>query len=122
MVKISISLRIPKMEDGNNFGVGVQEEALGVLESAVDLAMDYYDKLTKYFQLRAKLVSKILKWPYVEDYRDAVRELDEKQGVTLRTTARELRQTYLILWDLITKNMAKLKNPRNQSSARSFVY
>lgn len=119
-LKISISLRIPRMEDGNNFGVGVQEECLGELGSAEDTAFSHYDKLTKYFQLRAKLVSKVLKWPYIEDYRDAVRELDEKQAVALKNTAEEIRQNYLVLWDLINKNINKIKNPRNQHT--SMIY
>ena len=43
---------IPKIEDGNNFGVGVQEDALAELRQVEAECATYLDQLSRYFLTR----------------------------------------------------------------------
>lgn len=52
-------LNIPRIEDGNNFGVSVQEEVLNELTRSEDSAFGALDSATKYFVSRGKLISKV---------------------------------------------------------------
>jgi len=114
-VKIWIQLNIPKIEDGNNFGVSIQEETVSELGRAEDSGFSVLESMTKYFITRAKLVSKILKYPKVEDYRQSVIELDEKEFVNLKLCCLDLRNNYSILYDMITKNLEKIRTPRSSN-------
>jgi len=114
-VKIWIQLNIPRIEDGNNFGVSIQEETVSELSRAEDSGFAVLESMTKYFVTRAKLVTKVLKYPNVEDYRQTVKELDDKEFVNLRFCALDLRNNYAILHDIIMKNLEKLKTPRSSN-------
>ena len=57
-LKMFIELLIPRVEDGNNFGVQVQEEVLSLLTSVESQSMAMEDEAVKYHQGRAKLLSK----------------------------------------------------------------
>lgn len=70
---------IPKIEDGNNFGVSIQEDTLAEIQSVESEAAAFFDQISRYFVSRAKVVSKVAKYPHIEDYRRAVVELDEKE-------------------------------------------
>jgi hypothetical protein len=111
-VKIWIQLNIPRIEDGNNFGVSIQEETVNELGRAEDSGFAVLESMTKYFVTRAKLVSKVLKYPNIEDYIQSIMELDEKEFINLRLCALDLRNNYTILHDMIIKNLEKLKTPR----------
>jgi len=54
----------------------------------------------------------ILKYPTVVDYVQTVAELDEKQFINMKLCAKDLRNNYAILFDMITKNLEKLEKPR----------
>ncbi|XP_025101012.1 proteasome activator complex subunit 3-like isoform X2 [Pomacea canaliculata] len=113
MVKMWISFLIPKIEDGNNFGVSIQEDTMAEARQVETESATYLDQLSRYYVTRAKIITKIAKYPHVEDYRQAVRELDEKQIVCLRLTLCEMRNHYASLHDIIHKNMDKIKKPRS---------
>lgn len=113
VLKMWITLLIPKIEDGNNFGVSVQEDALGEARQVESEAASYLDQISRYYITRAKLVSKVAKYPHLEDYRQAVRELDEKEYISIRLITCELRNHYASLHDVILKNMDKIKKPRS---------
>lgn len=66
------SFPVPKIEDGNNFGVAVQEETLGEIQSVESEAAAFFDQISRYFISRAKIVSKVAKYPHISDYRRAV--------------------------------------------------
>ena len=51
-IRIWITLLIPKIEDGNNFGVGVQEDALAELRQVEAECATYLDQLSRYFLTR----------------------------------------------------------------------
>lgn len=50
---------IPKIEDGNNFGVSVQEETLAEIQSVESEAAAFFDQISRYFCSRAKIISKV---------------------------------------------------------------
>jgi len=114
-VKLWIQLNIPRIEDGNNFGVSIQEETVNELSRAEDAGFAVLESMTKYFVTRAKLVSKVMKYPSVQDYRQSVVELDEKEFINLRMCCMDLRNNYAILHDMILKNLEKIKTPRSSN-------
>jgi proteasome activator subunit 3 (PA28 gamma) len=118
-VKIWIQLNIPKIEDGNNFGVSIQEETVSELGRAEDSGFAVLENMTKYYITRAKLISKVLKYPGVADYRQSVVELDEKEYINLKLCCLDLRNNYAILYDMITKNLEKIRTPRSSNHLSS---
>ncbi|EAK89485.1 proteasome activator p28/ Ki autoantigen [Cryptosporidium parvum Iowa II] len=120
-IKLWVQLNIPQIQDGNNFGVGIQEETIQELGRVEDATFSLYESVCKYYSERARLSSKIIKYPNVEDYVEAVRELDERYWVSLRCSIADMRNNYAWLHDLLTKNWEKLSKPRNSEGA-SMVY
>eukprot|EP01126_Amoeba_proteus_P055257 TRINITY_DN6848_c0_g1_i1.p1 TRINITY_DN6848_c0_g1~~TRINITY_DN6848_c0_g1_i1.p1 ORF type:complete len:213 (-),score=31.03 TRINITY_DN6848_c0_g1_i1:135-773(-) len=119
-LKIWIHLNIPRIEDGNNFGVSVQEETLSEIARAEDTTFQTLDALTKYFVTRAKLVSKCQKYPTVEDYVESVYSLDEKVYIDLHMSTKDLRNNHAILYDMIQKNLEKIMKPRSSHTSSMF--
>ncbi|XP_065839961.1 proteasome activator complex subunit 3-like [Oscarella lobularis] len=113
-VKVWIQLLIPRIEDGNNFGVSIQEDTLSEVTRLESDTSSFLDHVSRYYVARGKLASKLLKYPSVEDYHIALNELDEKQYVALRLTLCEMRNIYSGLHDMIMKNLEKIKTPRTQ--------
>lgn len=112
-VKIWIQLNIPRIEDGNNFGVSIQEETVNELTRAEENCFSIMENISKYFANRAKLISKLMKYPQIDDYRESIHELDQKEVVNFRLCFLDLRNQYASLHDMIIKNLEKLKSPRN---------
>ncbi|XP_063071594.1 proteasome activator complex subunit 3 [Engraulis encrasicolus] len=115
-VKMWVQLLIPRIEDGNNFGVSIQEETVAELRTVEGEAASYLDQISRYYITRAKLVSKIAKYPHVEDYQRTVSEIDEKQYISLKIIVSELRNQYVTLHDMILKNIEKIKRPRSSNT------
>jgi len=115
-LKMAISVKVPPMCEGNNFGVEIQDGVIDDLCRAENGALDAADQIASYFQIRSKAISKILKWPRIEDYRVALQEFDESRSVNYKSMAVDLRNSYLILHDSITKNKEKLLKPREERS------
>ncbi|KAG2471322.1 proteasome activator complex subunit 3-like [Polypterus senegalus] len=115
-VKMWVQLLIPRIEDGNNFGVSIQEETVAELRAVEGEAASYLYQISKYFITRAKLVSKIAKYPHVEDYHRTVTEIDEKEYISLKIIVSELRNQYVTLHDMILKNIEKIKRPRSSNT------
>ena len=115
-LKIWIQLLTPKIEDGNNFGVSVQEEVMKKVCDVQSRAEKYRGKISKYFHVRAKIVSKIAKYPQLADYRHTLNEYDEKFFLYLKVMVTELRGMYALLYDIIIKNYEKLNKPRTSNA------
>uniref|UniRef100_A0A1A9ULL9 Proteasome activator PA28 C-terminal domain-containing protein n=1 Tax=Glossina austeni TaxID=7395 RepID=A0A1A9ULL9_GLOAU len=115
-LKMWISFMIPKIEDGNNFGVSIQEDTLAEIQTVETEAAAFFDQISRYFLSRAKVVSKVAKYPHIDDYRRAVVELDEKEYLSLWLVVCEVRNRYSSLHDIVTKNMEKLKKPRSSNA------
>lgn len=58
----------------------------------------------------------VAKYPHVEDYRQAVRELDEKEYLSMWLVMCEIRNRYCTLHDIVTKNLEKIKKPRSSNT------
>jgi len=116
MVKMWISYMIPKIEDGNNFGVSIQEETLAEVTAVESEGAVFFDQISRYFVSRGKVVSKVAKYPHIEDYRRSVAELDEKQYLSLWLVMCEIRNRYCTLHDLVMKNLEKIKKPRSENA------
>ncbi|XP_054168664.1 proteasome activator complex subunit 3-like [Oppia nitens] len=113
LVKMGISLMIPKIEDGNNFGVAIQQEILLVVAIVELKTEQQLEQFVEYYRKRAELVAKVAKYPHIIDYRNAVQELDRKFHLYLCLLAVDLRNHYISLHDLFIKNLNKIRNPRN---------
>ncbi|CAF0758511.1 unnamed protein product [Adineta steineri] len=113
IIKLWIQLMIPKVEDGNNFGVSIQEDSLAEVRTLETDVTQYLDLTYKYLISRGELVKKVAKYPHVDDYRRSVQSLDEKQFVSMRFIALELRNHYTSVHDLLMKNLEKIKRPRS---------
>uniref|UniRef100_A0A8C4HWU3 Proteasome activator complex subunit 1 n=1 Tax=Dicentrarchus labrax TaxID=13489 RepID=A0A8C4HWU3_DICLA len=92
------------------------EETVAELRTVEGEAASYLDQISRYYITRAKLVSKIAKYPHVEDYRRTVTEIDEKEYISLKIIVSELRNQYVTLHDMILKNIEKIKRPRSSNA------
>lgn len=90
-----ITYLIPRIEDGNNFGVSIQEDTIAEARQVESDAATYLDQVSRYFLTRAKIVTKLAKYPHVQDYRRVIQELDEKEFLSLRLVVCELRNHYV---------------------------
>lgn len=54
-----VSLLIPKIEDGNNFGVSVQEDTLAEIQQVEAEATNYLEQVSRYYASRGKIISKV---------------------------------------------------------------
>ncbi|XP_017487859.1 PREDICTED: proteasome activator complex subunit 3-like [Rhagoletis zephyria] len=120
LLKMWILFLIPRIEDGNNFGVSIQEDTLGEIRTVEAEASAYFDQMSRYFLGRAKIVTKIAKYPHVEDFRRNVEEIDEKEFLSLRLIVAELRNHYASLHDIVTKNLEKIKLPRTSNTSTMY--
>lgn len=120
LLKMWLMYLIPRIEDGNNFGVSIQEDVLGEIRASEGESAAYYDQISRYFALRGKTVAKIAQYPHIDDYRRAIQELDEKEFFSLRLIVAELRNHYATLHDLISKNGDKIRKPRSSNAQSMF--
>ncbi|KAJ1526825.1 hypothetical protein ONE63_008393 [Megalurothrips usitatus] len=116
LLKMWVSFMIPKIEDGNNFGVSIQEDTLAEIQSVESEAAAFFDQISRYYVSRAKIISKVAKYPHIADYRRSVQELDEKEYLSLWLVLNEVRNRYSTLHDIVTKNIDKIKKPRSTNS------
>ncbi|TEB38952.1 proteasome activator pa28, REG alpha/beta subunit [Coprinellus micaceus] len=114
--RLWVAMTLPKIEDGDNFGVGVQEEVLGELQRAQEAAFNLRDIPQKDHLTRAKICSKLIKYPNVEDYTIALKEHDQKQFFLARQHLTDIRNIYATLTDMIHKNIDKIRKPKANNS------
>ncbi|ETW87081.1 hypothetical protein HETIRDRAFT_377824 [Heterobasidion irregulare TC 32-1] len=116
-VKLWINLTMPKIEDGDNFGVQIQEEVLSELHRSQESAYNLRDGARQSHLNRAKIASKIIKYPHIEDYALALKEHDEKQLYVARQNLFDLRNIYAVISDILHKNIAKIRSPKGNNGA-----
>ncbi|XP_072006833.1 proteasome activator complex subunit 1 isoform X1 [Engystomops pustulosus] len=115
MVTLWLQLQIPQIEDGNNFGVAVQEKVFELMTGVRTKIDASNTQISKYLSDRGDAVAKASKSPHVGDYRALVQQLDESQYSELRITAFEIRNFYAMLYDVVMKNYNKIKRPRGDT-------
>jgi proteasome activator subunit 3 (PA28 gamma) len=104
---------IPKIEDGNNFGVEIQHETIETMTEIENEIRERLNCFTRYYAVRGDLTANVSEYPHSEDFRRAVQENDEKFHLSLCQTVIRVRDHYASLHDLVTKNLSKLKKPRS---------
>ncbi|KAM4809623.1 proteasome activator complex subunit 1 [Rhinophrynus dorsalis] len=115
MVTLWLQLQIPQIEDGNNFGVAVQEKVFELMTNVRTKLDAVQTQILKYLSDRGDAVAKAAKSPHVGDYRALVHQLDEAQYCEIRIAVLEIRNTYATLFDVVTKNYSKIKRPRGDT-------
>ncbi|TBU54886.1 proteasome activator pa28 REG alpha/beta subunit [Dichomitus squalens] len=119
-VKLWINLSMPKIEDGDNFGVQIQEDCLSELHRSQESAYNLRDAARQDYLTRAKICSKVMKYPHLEDYQLALKEHDEKQLYVARQNLHDLRSIYAVLMDILHKNIEKIRSPKGNNSSSMY--
>nr|AFK10498.1 proteasome activator PA28 subunit [Callorhinchus milii] len=114
-ITIWIQLLVPRIEDGNNFGVAVQEKVFELLTGSRTKVEGFQTQISKYFVDRGDAIAKAAKQTHVGDFRQSVHELDEAEFAEIRVMFMEIRNLYAILFDIITKNIQKVMTPRGET-------
>ncbi|XP_067389212.1 proteasome activator complex subunit 1 [Emydura macquarii macquarii] len=115
LVTVWVQLQVPRIEDGNNFGVAVQEKVFELMTGLRTKLEGFQTQISKYFSERGDAVAKAAKNPHVGDYRQLVHELDEAKYTELRLMVLEIRNLYAVLYDAVVKNFEKIKKPRGET-------
>uniref|UniRef100_UPI0037E8CBB4 proteasome activator complex subunit 2 n=1 Tax=Semicossyphus pulcher TaxID=241346 RepID=UPI0037E8CBB4 len=105
---------IPKIEDGNDFGVAIQEKILERITAVKTKVDGFQANLNKYFLERGDAVGKASKETHVMDYRSLVREKDEALYAEIRVITLDIRGFYAELYDIIFKNLDKVTKPKGE--------
>uniref|UniRef100_A0A668APC5 Proteasome activator complex subunit 2 n=1 Tax=Myripristis murdjan TaxID=586833 RepID=A0A668APC5_9TELE len=105
---------IPKIEDGNDFGVAIQEKILERITAVKTKVDGFQTNINKYFSERGDAVAKASKETHVMDYRSLVHEKDEAIYAEIRVIVLDIRGFYAELYDIISKNLEKVTNPKGE--------
>ncbi|KAM9839326.1 proteasome activator complex subunit 2 [Aulostomus maculatus] len=105
---------IPKIEDGNDFGVAIQEKILERITAVKTKVDTFQTNINKYFSERGDAVAKASKDTHVMDYRSLVHEKDEAIYSEIRVIVLDIRGFYAELYDIICKNLEKVTNPKGE--------
>lgn len=111
-LKLNLQLLIPPSDDSNTFGVEIQTETLAHLTAYEDIAFAALERILVYTSNRAKMASKVYKWPGIADYWSSVRELDEGMWLDGRCCVMECRESWMAVLDLLAKNEERLNDPK----------
>jgi proteasome activator subunit 2 (PA28 beta) len=113
-LSIWVKLNVPRIADGNNFGVEVQGEISEVLEATESSGYEILDSFTTYHNVRGTLIVQVVEHPGIQDFKESLKELDEKTYIKSSLLACELRNDYITLYDMLSKNMDTLVSPRGR--------
>lgn len=111
-IKMWITLKIPRMEDGNDFGVAIQEECVDTITDVEDEAYSILDSISNYYTTRGNYIVQMVSNPSVMDYAKCICQVDETQFFNTKLSIQSFRNNYALLYDLVTKNLEKLQAPR----------
>lgn len=122
MVNVSCWIHhlIPKIEDGNDFGVAIQEKILERI-AAVQKKMDeLLPNINKYMSERGDTIAKASKETHVMNYRSLVHEKDRDMFKEIRVILLDIRGLYTELYDVINKNLDKVTNPKGEEKSSMY--
>jgi len=117
-LSIWVKLNVPRFAGGNNLGVEVQHEISEVLQNTEVSCYEILDSFTTYHTSRANLVAQIMKYPGIGDFQEALKELDEKTYIKTSLLSCELRNDYITLYDLLSKNLELLTIPKGHEEEK----
>jgi proteasome activator subunit 3 (PA28 gamma) len=107
-LSIWIQLNVPRMQDNSSFSSEVQMQLLEQIKAAESVSDAVLDQFATYYVTRGELLTKLLKSPGLEDFRRAMVEVDEKMYMKTAMVAADIRSLYLLLFDLLSKNLSAL--------------
>jgi hypothetical protein len=121
LVQTYLILKTPVAEEGNNTGVEIQQQCAKTVADARRFVVgcENYPKL--YHSQRAKLASKCLKYPQLEDYQRALAERDHEECRDCRYLLIRLRLQCLAVVDVLHKNFEKVDDPKGLSRGGASV-
>merc|ERR1712212_127555 len=117
-----IVLLIPKAEDGNNFGVEVQEQCLVKLIEVEKQMGQILEEHAAYHLERSTIISKLMSNGEILDYSQYIYDADERQCRKLQDIAHSLRSCYNTVYHTITNNYEKITAPRGQGNSHIHLY
>uniref|UniRef100_H2ZUH9 Proteasome activator complex subunit 2 n=1 Tax=Latimeria chalumnae TaxID=7897 RepID=H2ZUH9_LATCH len=120
MVNAWILQLIPKIEDGNDFGVAIQEKLIERVNAIKTKAEGFQTTISKYFSERGDAVAKASKETHVMDYRTMVHDKDEAAYIEIRCIVMDIRGFYAELYDVIFKNLEKITNPKGEEKGSMY--
>lgn len=115
-----IHLQIPKIEDGNDFGVAIQEKILERIAAVQKKLDELPPNMNKYVSERAETIMKASKDAYVMNYRCQVHQKDRDMVMESRVILMDVRSLYTELFDVINKNLDKVTNPKGEEKSSMY--
>lgn len=64
--------------------------------------------------------AQVIKYPNVADYTRGLAESDEKQFNAIKFWTNDLRNSYVLLYDVLQKNIEKILKPRSQNATNMY--
>ncbi|SNX84112.1 related to Proteasome activator complex subunit 3 [Melanopsichium pennsylvanicum] len=119
-LKMYINLQMPQIEDGDTFGVSIQEEALNEIVRTQDSAYNLIATPFTYHSTRGDLAAKLVRYPGVADYAEAIKEHDRKMVYRLKMHLTDMRNMYAVVFDIVKKNIAKISKPKSGNQMGSY--
>merc|ERR1719204_1384359 len=120
-LSMCISLRVPKIEDGNNFGVNVQSTVREYISGIRNQTLECMKAATTFHQERGKRLSKCVKYPGIEDYSRSCHLADEQQSLHNLRVVNDLKHNLLWIYDICHKNWSKVVDPRGSLSSEHIL-
>lgn len=121
LVQMFLILKTPVAEEGNNTGVEIQQLCARTLVDARRFAIGCENYLKLYHTQRAKLASKCIKYPQLEDYQRALVERDHEECRDCRYLLVRLRMQCVAVIDVLHKNFEKVNDPKGLSRGGASV-
>jgi len=118
-IKLFINLNVPRVEDGNNFGVGVQLDTITQLSRVEDGSLLSTENFYKYLEGRARIYRKSKKHES-SIYEEMLLSFDEKQLKLIWIARVDLRNNYANLYDIMMKNIDRILCPRSDNSVNMY--
>ena len=110
-IKVWIRLNVPRIEDKDVVGVIIQEDVIREMENVENQTRVSLSHVYGYHEFRAEYVKKMLKYPEIEDYYQTVVAYDYQMTNVVHSDMLRICNNYVILHDILTKNMEKIKHP-----------
>lgn len=111
-VQLFLIMKTPSAEEGNNTGVEIQQQCAKTIVEARRFVVGCESYLKLYHTQRAKIASKCLKYPQLEDYQRALVERDHEECKDCRYLLTRLRVQCIAVTDVIHKNFDKVCDPK----------
>lgn len=146
-LELYIRLRVPPVEDGNNFGVDVQASVMDYVVQSRSSLSHYLDSLKEYHWIRGNAMEKFgvetseetgksvggagdlttsktgtKGYSKIDDFVRYVLTLDTRYFLQFRNMSMDVHDMVLQALDLVGKNRDKMEHPRGGEEARHNMY